>query len=671
MTRYLNVYDLSLKKTAILENAHEITETRKLNDLYTLSFKLPDADRKNVECAPFRFVRYGDDGDYYRIISSAHERTETGMITYECEHAIGTLIDDLMFGTETVSNISATAAINFVLGKQRTQRWVLGTNSFQASYEYLWTDENLLNALFSIPKPWTTPYQWMYDFSSFPWRISLRMIDVTKTPDFYLRAKKNLLSSNERRAHMDICTRLYPLGYGEGVNQLTIAPVNNGVPYIQASDAIIAKYGIISRVFVDRSIEDPGLLLARAQANLAQIQEPTLERSFEAVDLYPLTSDPLDKADVGKIARLSEDGTTTYIVETARVLDEAGNLRLRLSTKSSDVANEIAALADRQRIETTYAQGSTQLYAQSISENATATKGAKLAFYLPGEMRHVNKVMARIELKRFRAFNRQTKGGGNSVQTSSSGGGSVTTSTTGGGGDVDSQNNVTVYQTSGASSITSTLSGGGVPNSTEFAQANIQVHEAAGLNVATNTSNISTIEGRTTAANGQIGQHSHNFKVSGGAHYHGGITSKHSHDTGGGWHAHAIHWQYHSHNMEHTHTVAIPGHNHRVSVPAHAHNVSIPAHTHQVSIPVHAHEIEQGIFEYGNPQSAEVWVEGTKRLDIGKSGEFDLTPFILNSSGKIPRGTWIDIEVKPNDLAYVRINLFVQGFIQSRGGGNY
>lgn len=651
MTRYLNVYDLSLKKTAILENAHEITETRKLNDLYTLSFKLPDADRKNVECAPFRFVRYGDDGDYYRIISSAHGRTETGMITYECEHAIGTLIDDLMFGTETVSNISATAAINFVLGKQRTQRWVLGTNSFQASYEYLWTDENLLNALFSIPKPWTTPYQWTYDFSSFPWRISLRMIDVTKTPDFYLRAKKNLLSSNERRAHMDICTRLYPLGYGEGVNQLTIAPVNNGVPYIQAPDSVIAKYGLISRVFVDRSIEDAGLLLARAQANLAQIQEPTLERSFEAVDLFPLTSDPLDKADVGKIARLSEDGTTTYIVETARVLDEAGNLRLRLSTKSSDVANEIAALADRQRIETTYAQGSTQLYAQSISENATATKGAKLAFYLPGEMRHVNKVMARIELKRFRAFNRQTKGGGNSVQTSSSGGGSVTTSTTGGGGDVDSQNNVEVYTTSSPSQ-----------NFTHGVTRPRFDSEGSGNLNLTGVANLGTSYRKTDTKTTYPGT-SHNHQVD--------IQHYHALNVNGGNHTHRMTLPDHEHNMVHTHNVALPIHNHRVSVPAHAHNVSIPAHTHQVSIPVHAHEIEQGIFEYGNPQSAEVWVEGTKRLDIGKSGEFDLTPFILNSSGKIPRGTWIDIEVKPNDLAYIRINLFVQGFIQSRGGGNY
>jgi phage minor structural protein len=32
----------------------------------------------------------------------------------------------------------------------------------------------------------------------------------------------------------EIITRLYPLGYGEGVNQLTISSVNNGVPYIDA-----------------------------------------------------------------------------------------------------------------------------------------------------------------------------------------------------------------------------------------------------------------------------------------------------------------------------------------------------------------------------------------------------------------------------------------------------
>lgn len=653
MNKRLQVYDLNLKKTAILENAFDITEKRPLNKVYSLAFKLPDEDAKNTYCEALRYVRYGDDGDFYRIIADGRSQSDAGVRTYACEHAIGTLIDDLMFGTETVSNVSSAESINFVLSRQRTRRWILGGCDFDARYEYLWTNENLLNALFSIPKPWTTPYRWTYDFSAFPWRIALRAIDVNKAPDYYIRAKRNLLSSEERKSHLDICTRLYALGYGEGVNQLTIAAVNNGKPYVDAPETAIARYGLVARTFVDRSIEDANLLLARARATLAGLQGPALERRFDVIDLYPITNDPIDQAEPGEVARLVEDATTTYITETTRVLDEPGKLTIQLSTRQTDVANAIAELADRQRIEATYAQGSTQLYAQSISENATADKGAKLSFYLPGEMRYINKVTARIELKRFRAFNRQTKGGGKSVRTSSSGGGTTQTSSASGSGSFNSENNVEIYTTSRPSQ---TFTHSVLIDTDETGDSGaLSMSGQATLGSSSRTTN------KKTTYPGQ--QHDHQVDIQ---HYH-------YLDVSGANHKHSVldALSKHEHNMYHTHEVGIPPHKHVTFVSAHTHSVQTPSHTHQVDIPEHRHEIEQGIFEYGSPQSAEIWIEGAKRLDIGKSGEFDLTPYILSANGKIPRGQWIDIEVKPNDLAYVRINLFVQGFIQSRGGGNY
>lgn len=653
MSKCLNVYDLNLKKTAILENAFEIIEKRPLNKVYSLTFSLPDTDDKNAHCEALRYVRYGDDGDFYRIIADGRSCSDAGARTYDCEHAIGTLIDDLMFGTEMVSNISAAESIHFVLSKQKTRRWILSGCDFEARYEYLWTNENLLNALFSIPKPWTMPYRWVYDFSAFPWRIALRAIDVNKAPDYYIRAKRNLLSSEERKSHLDICTRLYALGYGEGVNQLTIAAVNDGKPYVDAPETAIARYGLVARTFFDRSIEDANLLLARARAMLAELQTPALERRFDVIDLYPITNDPIDEAEPGEVARLAEDATTTYITETTRVLDEAGKLTIRLSTRQTDVANAIAELADRQRIEATYAQGSTQLYAQSISENATHERGARLSFYLPGEMRYVNKITAKIELKRFRAFNRQTRGGGKSVRTSSEGGGSVATSSASGSGSFNSENNVELYTTSRPSQ-----------NFTHGVRIDVDETDDSGTLSMSGQATLGTSKRTTNKKTTYPGQqhdhqvdiqHYHYLAVSGANHKHNLLSALSKHE----------------HNMHHTHEVAIPPHKHVTFVSAHAHQVQIPRHAHKVEIPEHKHEIEQGIFEYGSPQSAEVWIEGVKRLDIGRSGEFDLTPYILNGSGKIPRGQWIDVEVRPNDLAYIRIHLFVQGFIQSRGGGNY
>lgn len=108
-----------------------------------------------------------------------------------------------------------------------------------------------------------------------------------------------------------------------------------------------------------------------------------------------------------------------------------------------------------------------------------------------------------------------------------------------------------------------------------------------------------------------------------------------------------------------------------VTIQSHTHTVTIPAHTHTVNIPNHTHPIEHGIFRTGNPTSAQVSLLGSVRATIGRTAELDITPWLLNTSNKVPRGSWIKLGVKPNDLAYITIDLMVQGFVQSRGGGNY
>ncbi len=65
-----------------------------------------------------------------------------------------------------------------------------------------------------------------------------------------------------------IITRIYPKGYGEGVNQLTIESVNpTGKKYIDADPAIIAEYGLISDLWVDRRYEQAQTLFDAGQAN--------------------------------------------------------------------------------------------------------------------------------------------------------------------------------------------------------------------------------------------------------------------------------------------------------------------------------------------------------------------------------------------------------------------
>ena len=170
-----------------------------------------------------------------------------------------------------------------------------------------------------------------------------------------------------------------------------------------------------------------------------------------------------------------------------------------------------------------------------------------------------------------------------------------------------------------------------------------------------------------------VGNHTHSVSIPN--HNHKITIPKHSHTVTIPNHNHSIKIPKHSHTVtipDHTHNVTIPNHTHKVSIPGHTHNVSIPNHTHTITIPAHSHEITAGIFESGRPTAFDIYVGGSKKTTVrDTSYEGDITAWLLNESNQIPRDSWIDVEIRPNDLAYVQSSVFVQGFVQSRGGGNY
>lgn len=638
---FVNVFDLSRKKTAVLQNAYNITETQELNKIYTLSFSIPSDDPKAEFCLPFHFVRYGETGQLYRIIGTSLDDSDTSILNVSCEHVIATLCDNVMFGSVQYggSEITTPEVINFILSKQQTQNWVLDECDYSFQYEYNWEQENLLNALYSIPKEFTNAYKWTFVTTDYPWRISLKAIDENQKPEYYLRAKRNLLGSSTAKDFADVCTRLYPLGYGEGINQLTIKDVNDGIPYLEASLNVVAQYGIKEKVLVDRQFENAESLKAYAQTMLDNLQIPSMTRNFSVVDLYEITSTDIDNAEVGKICKLTGDGTITYITKTARVLDQAGNLSIALSTKTTDVADTIADLADRVRIESVYSQGATQLYQQSKDANATPSKGMTLSLYFPREMKQINKVLLRMQLKRFRSYSQTTESGGGSTSTSS--GGSVSGSTS---------------QATGSGGFSATSTGTSDP-----------VWEGDGNAIISSAS--SNLEGYTTG-------------TSNSSPYYVATATPNSTEFSN--HGHYLYSPF-----PHSHTLAIPGyhpiflrsdfsHSHKVSLSlsgsqtSHTHSFNIGSHTHSVSIPAHTHNIAAGIFESGNPNSFSIKVGGTVRATINATSyDDDITTWLVGNDGTIPRGQWINMEIIPNDNAYVVASVFVQGFVQSRGGGNY
>ena len=665
----IEIFDKQRRRVAIAENAHAISEQERINAVWYLYFSLPYKDPKNEYCKPFYYVRHNG-GELYRIMPETLAVDESGSVAYQCEHVLATLIDNILFGYHVVGNLGTYTAdvIRYVLDHQLVKNWVLDECDYRNQFEYGWEQESLLSALFSVATPLAGPYIWRTNTAVYPWRLSLKRLDTSGRPEMYVRRRHNMTSYQRSRDPQNIVTRLYPLGYGEGVNQLGIGSVNGGVPYLQSPKAITDKYGIIERVWTDRRYEDPASLKAAAEAMLRELQEPAVSYS---VGYQEMAASDFDKAEVGKRLRMVYpeigESVDTFITEVKRDYEDAERSSLVVANKETSIASSLADMADRQRIEQTYAQGATQIYSQALQANCDRVSGAVMDFFIPEEMRIINKVLVKVRVAKFRAYSKSTESNAAKVVTSttsdaqtrtSSDGGKTTSTTT------TSDDQTRTSSDGGGGTQTSTSGGGGVvtASSVILSAENITPVEADRYRAAKHNHGLPAGEKIAlwggVSTDGTVVNDGYATFVESGAHSHGA-------------HDHEIDIPSHRHSVdipEHTHRIVIPGHSHRADIPNHNHTVTIPGHSHKVTVPAHAHSITPGIYQYGNPQTFGLYINGVKKADFsGRTAELDITDLLTGSDNMIPRGSWLSLEVRPDDLAYISIDLIVQGFIQSRG----
>lgn len=105
----IEIFDRNRRRVAIAENAHAVSETQKINSVGYFYFSLPLGDPKNEYCKPFYYVRH-DGGELYRIMPESTTAEETGRISYQCEHVLATLIDNVLFGYHVVGNLGVYTA---------------------------------------------------------------------------------------------------------------------------------------------------------------------------------------------------------------------------------------------------------------------------------------------------------------------------------------------------------------------------------------------------------------------------------------------------------------------------------------------------------------------------------------------------------------------------------
>lgn len=622
---YLAIYDqVTRRRLAFLENAYNIGYTLNLSILSTATFSLPISDPKNQYCLPYRWVEVWDENDFigmFRILPSEQKKDATTReIVYTCEHVLATLMDDVLLGWHEIGNIGVYTqeVLSYVLNAQTEQRWQLGKCDFQHQYLYGWENENLLSALFSIPATFVESYKWETNTSVYPWQLSLTEVDVTPVAE--IRYRKNMIGITKSVDPSTLCTRLYAYGYGEGVNALNICNVNGGLPYIDAPSK--ETYGIISRIWVDQRYQNEVSLYDAAVAQLDELSVPYISYTVSSVE-----NDLLRQCKVGDYVQVidDEDGTNfaaqVVTITKKDVVGDNKTIEITIANKPKDVASTVSDLADRARINETYAQGAVTVYTKTFADNADTDHPAQITFDIPSNIVHINEVTLNAETAPFRGYSKAVEGGGEYSDTTESGGGETTTTSDGGGDTVTSE--AVILEAQYVAADSSYDSGGqvhnhGIPRGTRIAIVD---------------------ENGSTTVTGSYGW------VPSGAHEHG-------------------------------------AHGHEVEIPEHDHRVTIESHTHGVTLPNHTHEIEYGIYEGNTAQSMRLVIDNQDVGVYSQISTLNIVPFLnKDDTGVITRGAHtvtiypIDYDDDEQEVEYttsrIEIDIMIQLFANSRGGGQY
>lgn len=477
---YVKAYSQAGKLLGVLENAGEIAYSLPHNDLWTASFALPSNDPKNAICQAHNMVRVPDgvrDLGLYRIVGmpTSEETAQGGVKTYSLEHVMATLLDDVLFGYHEIGGpgVGTAQVIRYILDRQTTRRWVLGVCEYADQFAYKFENCTLLSALLSLGNVLTDEYTWDFDTSTTPWTVNLRRADTS--PGCGIHYMRNMVEIEKTMDATTLVTRLYLLGYGEGVNQLTIRDVNGGLPYIDADT--VSVWGIKASVYADTRIEDAATLKARGLNVLDRYKNPYISYTASAIDLTRLTGQEWDKHMPGKLVRVmdGEHGVnfTARIVNISKenVRGRPGEIEITIANSPRDAADSINTLADRMGISELYSQGATNLYSQQYADNADASHPARMRVYVPSGCVRINQMLLSWQLDAFRAYETGAAAGGSTVTTTSAGGASTQTSSAGGASERTSRSggsaSVTVPLRTASQVITSgspMLDGAAAPN---------------------------------------------------------------------------------------------------------------------------------------------------------------------------------------------------------------
>ncbi len=398
--------------------------------LSTATITLP-ADGSEVIPVVGQFVEvYDTQGSIgvFRVVNVATSYTQGAVTTIQLEHALVTIADGVVFGYKEYGGVGVNlrSVIVSLLALQPAQHWVLGACEFDTYYQYSFENENLLTALLSVVKPLDSEYLWTFDMSAHPYTLNLIKAPTQDASE--MRMGRNIDSLKVDIDRTDLCTRLYPLGYGEGVNQLTIADVNSGKKYLDAST--IGTWGVVSSVHTETSITEPATLKAAATTVLEKLKNPRITVTANGDDFSALTGEPMDRFYPGRMCRVPlpdygiQMDERVISIAKSDVFGNNTKVSVMLANKGADVLDQLSRVSRKTAIGELYSQGATNQYAVHYADNADAANPMSMRFYIDAGAVHVNNLTCKYDIEAFRSYSKGAASGGGA--TTVAGGGSTT-----------------------------------------------------------------------------------------------------------------------------------------------------------------------------------------------------------------------------------------------------
>ena len=234
---------------------------------------------------------------------------------------------------------------------------------------------------------------------------------------------------------LDIVSRVIPLGYGEGINQLDIKKVNSNIEYLDNTTSI-AKYGVVEGVATNKDIQSATTLKIYGNTVLKDKSQARLAISTNALDLSVLTGHEAEKYSNGDSLNILNEfmniDVIARVIEREMDLLEPFNPKLIISTRSIKLSDQIIELKQRNLTLENAPQGSTCIFPISKAENADATHPVTLDLDIPKETININRVYLNLHGRRYRAYEKglTTK---IAISESTLGGGGISKSSLGGG----------------------------------------------------------------------------------------------------------------------------------------------------------------------------------------------------------------------------------------------